>query len=410
MSLSQNWYKKRIQESRDYQYEAYSRVNELVIKERHGKRVILTDDTELIEFVSCSYLGLDLNPNILQACSNDLEKLGITFSSARTRLKVQSFSILEEQLNQIFCNSHSILFSSLHVGHLGFLPLLASGELPSFPLKQKGPLFLLDKTAHASIKINRALLEQFGQVLQVDINDLNYIESLLKKAYKFERTPIMISDSIKSMGGLVPVVSLLELAEKYHGYVYLDDAHGTSIYGKYGCGYVLDCLKNVFHPRLALASSLSKAFGSSGGVISLPKIEDIKMMKSFSSTYVFGGPPGLPIVNAAIASANMHLSGKILPLQEKLWENVRYFDLSFKKLHDYVLNYGLPIPIRGIVIGDEFKTISYGAELRRRGFAVTTAVYPTVAKSQGLLRINLSAMHTEKDINELRANIFEILG
>src|ERR1700722_2140464 len=235
-----NWQKRKILHSNEYQHKAFEEVNELIIKERQGKKIILIDDVELTEFISCSYLGLDQDERVIRASVNNIYKCGVTFPVARTRAITQSFVTLEELLNKIFCNTHTILFPSLHLVHLGLLPLLGSGEMPSFPIKGNGPLFILDKQVHASIQINRGLMEQFGDVVLVDFQSLEELEHYFELAASTKRCPIAIADSIGSMGGISPLGPLLEMAENYNGYIYLDDAHGTSIFGIHGCGYVLE--------------------------------------------------------------------------------------------------------------------------------------------------------------------------
>lgn len=393
--FQENWLRRRIYQAEEHQAVAFEEVNELIIKERHGRRITLIDDTELVEFVSCSYLGLDTDPRIIDAASNNIKKCGVTFPAARTRIKVQSFVILESLLNQIFCNSFSLSFASLHLGHLGLLPLLGSGELPSFPHKINGPLFILDKTVHASIQVNQALLSQFGQVVKINFDQQEIVEQWLQEATKSGRTPILIADSVGSMGGINSVKWLLESAEKYDGYAYLDDAHGMSVFGEKGCGHVLDALNNEFHPRLILGTTLAKAFGAVGGVMVLPTEKDLKFAKLFASTYVFGGPPPLSIIDSAIASANIHLSGEVNKLQQLLWENVNYFD---QLIIGNIVNKNKLSPIRGILIGDEYEAINFASLLRKFGYAVTTAMYPTVKKGESLLRIALSSAHTKEEI------------
>lgn len=200
----------------------------------------------------------------------------------------------------------------------------------------------------------------------------------------------------------MPVLLLLELAEKHKGYVYLDDAHGTSIYGKHGCGYTLDLLKNRFHPRMILTPALSKGFGTNAGVLALPTRKDTEMVKRFDSNYLFGNPPPISIINSSIASAKIHLTDEIDLLQKKLWDNVAYFD-SLNKSHTNYLDD--KAPIRAIFIGDEHKAIECTAKLQRAGFFVTAAMYPTVALGQAILRIALSAIHEKKDIAKLCENI-----
>lgn len=398
MAYADNWMKNKIEAARGYQDIAYHEVNELVFTNREGRLLTLVDGSQLIDFVSCSYLGLDMDPRVIAAGTKNIKACGVTFSAARTRIKAYSFIVLEDLLNQIFCQGHCVIFSSLHLAHLSILPLLGSGEMPSFPLQSEGPLFILDKTVHASIQIQRALMEQFGEVVLVDYNDHEKIKSFFQLAAQTNRTPISVADSIGSMGGIAPINYLFELAERYAGYVYLDDAHGTSIHGTQGCGYVLHALNNTFHPRLILTASLAKAFGAVGGVVILPTPKDVEMMKEFSPNYIFGGPPPLSIVDSAIAAAEIHLTFEIDKLQDKLWDNVRYFD---SLVSDKIINKGHLSPVRGIQVGDEIQAIHYTAQLRKKGFVLTVAMYPTVAKHHSILRLALSASHENEEIYRL---------
>ena len=60
-----NWQKRRIELSQEYQNLALEiGLNALVIEKREGKRLLLDDGRELVEFVSCSYLGLENDPTL----------------------------------------------------------------------------------------------------------------------------------------------------------------------------------------------------------------------------------------------------------------------------------------------------------------------------------------------------------
>lgn len=410
LSGTENWLKKKIMGSFEHQKIAFDTINELVIKARDNREVVLVDDTRLTDFISCSYLGLDQDKRVVEASVDSILQNGVNFAVARTRMKIQSFVILEELLNKIFCGGYSTTFSSLHVAHLGILPLLGSGEMPSFPIDANGIVFILDKTAHASLQVNRGLMEQFGEVIVADFQKLDILDTLFASASQNKKTPIVVGDSIGSMGGVAPVEYLFELADKFNGYIYLDDAHATSVYGMHGCGYILDTLYNQFHPRLILAASLSKGFGTNGGVVVVPTKEDEKMLKHFATTYVFGNPLPLAIVDAAIASAKIHLSDEIITLQNLLRKNIAYFDSCIESVipENLIINYKSFLPIRGIFVGDELKIISYVKSLMKRGYLPMAAMYPTVAKGKSILRITLSAVHKEEEILGLCDAIKEI--
>jgi 7-keto-8-aminopelargonate synthetase-like enzyme len=409
LNFRDNWQRQKILKSKKHQYKALEEINELVVEKRCGKKVTLVDGTQLTEFISCAYLGLDQDERVVKAATDNIFNCGVNFAVARTRMKVKSFDVLDNLLNQIFCNGYSTVFTSLHLAHLGFLPILGSGEMPSFTMTDKGPLFILDNTVHASVQINRGIISQFGDIVFVDFQKIDQLRDQFKMATDHGFTPVALADGIGSMGGACPVKELFYLLEDYNGYTYLDDAHGTSVYGTHGCGYVLDELGNQFHPRLALAASLSKGFGANGGVIVLPTKEDEQMVKRFACAYLFSNPSPLAIVDSAIASAKIHLSDEIYQLRDRLRNNIIYFDsLMTGEISNRIINYKTTSPVRCVKIGDEFKAIAFSSELKKRGLLLSAAMYPTVAKEHSILRVTISADHRQEDIRLLCENIKEI--
>ena len=108
------------------------------------------------------------------------------------------------------------------------------------------------------------------------------------------------------------------------------------------------------------------------------------------------------VVEASIAAAKIHLSDELPKLQNALHRNLSAFD-SLMRGKFFILNLDTLSPIRCIYIGEELKTIDIGLKLRENGFAVTTAMYPTVAKGQSIIRLAICANHTLKDIELLCA-------
>jgi 7-keto-8-aminopelargonate synthetase-like enzyme len=407
--LNDNWQKKKIQKSKQHQLKAFDSINDLIVRERHGKTVTLVDGTVLKEFMSCSYLGLDQDPRIVAAAISNIGRCGVNFAIARTRMRVESFVVLENLLNQIF-NGFCVSFTSLHLTHLGMIPLIASGEMPSYPLKNNRVLFIVDRVAHASLQINRGLMQQFGKIVMVDFKNIDAIEQQYKLAYLNQRTPISFLDGIGSMGGLAPIKALFELTEKYDGYAYIDDAHGISVYGEKGSGYVLKKL-GFFHPRLMLGVSLSKGFGANGAAIVVPTLQDQEMIRRYCIPYLFSNPLPLAIVDSAIAAANIHLSDEIYFLQNQLQKYITYFDILMKgsTLEKQIINYGTSSPVRGILIGNELSAIETTIKLRECGIGLTAAMYPTVAKGKSMLRITISADHSLDDISLLCRSLIRLI-
>ena len=404
----ENWQKRKIDRSLKYQTRVFSEhINELVVAKRDGKVITLDDGRKMVEFVSCSYLGLETHPALKKAVIDAIERFGVQVSVARTRVNVDLFPQLEARLNQIMHGAHTLTFNAVTPCHIAVLPLLASGTLPHFTFSKK-PYFIMEKTAHATLQINRGLLQQFGDVVRIDFQDTARIEEAFRYAASQGLTPISVSDSVGSMGGVAPVAQIVRLAHQYDGYAYIDDAHGTSIYGDYGSGYVMACLGHRLDERIIIAGSLSKAFGSHGGYIACHAAETINFIKTYGTTYAFGGPPSLPGIAACVAAADLHLDGTVAARQEKLQNVIRYFDEVFGKTE--IVNRGTTMPIRGILIGNEDLAITMCKKLHDRGFATTVAMYPTVEEGHAILRCALSALHESGQIDDFYRNFRESLA
>ena len=404
----ENWQKRKIDRSLKYQTRVFSEhINELVVAKRDGKVITLDDGRKMVEFVSCSYLGLETHPTLKKAVIDAIERFGVQVSVARTRVKVDLFPQLEARLNQIMHGAHTLTFNAVTPCHIAVLPLLASGTLPHFTFSKK-PYFIMEKTAHATLQINRGLLQQFGDVVRIDFQDTARLEEAFRYAASQGLTPISVSDSVGSMGGVAPVAQIVRLAHQYDGYAYIDDAHGTSIYGDYGSGYVMACLGHRLDERIIIAGSLSKAFGSHGGFIACHAAETINFIKTYGTTYAFGGPPSLPGIAACVAAADLHLDGTVAARQEKLQNVIRYFDEVFGK--NEIVNRGTTMPIRGILIGNEDLAITMCKKLHDRGFATTVAMYPTVEEGHAILRCALSALHESGQIDDFYRNFRESLA
>lgn len=404
----ENWQKRKIDRSLKYQTRVFSEhINELVVAKRDGKVITLDDGRKMVEFVSCSYLGLETHPTLKKAVIDAIERFGVQVSVARTQVKVDLFPQLEARLNQIMHGAHTLTFNAVTPCHIAVLPLLASGTLPHFTFSKK-PYFIMEKTAHATLQINRGLLQQFGDVVRIDFQDTARIEEAFRYAASQGLTPISVSDSVGSMGGVAPVAQIVRLAHQYDGYAYIDDAHGTSIYGDYGSGYVMACLGHRLDERIIIAGSLSKAFGSHGGFIACHAAETINFIKTYGTTYAFGGPPSLPGIAACVAAADLHLDGTVAARQEKLQNVIRYFDEVFGKTE--IVNRGTTMPIRGILIGNEDLAITMCKKLHDRGFATTVAMYPTVEEGHAILRCALSALHESGQIDDFYRNFRESLA
>lgn len=404
LEISKNWLTNRLQSTTDALAIATRReLTSHVFRGRRGKVVELADGTEAVEFVSCSYLGLEVHPQLLNAAKEAIDRVGVHFASSRTRMRLDDLEELESVLDQIYGLRSVTAFTSVGNVHLGVLPLLAANALPSYPVAEAGPMFLVERTAHASIQILRGIYEQLGPVKRFDANDTDRLAGLLDEAVDGGRTPIVLVDGIGSMGGLIDVVALNTLTAAAGGYLYVDDAHGMSIAGAQGGGYAHEAFGAALPDSVILVGSLSKAFGGAGGFSVLRDSADTTVLRKFGNPLIFGGPIALPMASANLASARLHAEGAVVPLQDRLWHNAELFDRYTK---GRLVNAGERSPVRGAVFSSEAGALAAAERLRDAGILVTPAFYPTVARGTGLVRFAVSSLHTDEQI--VRAA--EVLG
>jgi 7-keto-8-aminopelargonate synthetase-like enzyme len=394
-----NYLARRLEASREHQDAIWDQgVNELDVVEVDGKRLRLVDGRELTEFMSCSYLGLDQRPELREAARVAIDSFGVQMSAARTRMRASPFRELDELLTEINNGWSPVTFNSVSAAHMATIPILAAGELPGYPIAPGGPAFVMDHSAHASLQSLRGIMDQFGNTVRADFHDLESVAAVCRDLSKSGRTVIALCDSVGSMGGSVDVRTLTTVIDNLGGFTYFDDAHGTSTFGSIGEGFVLASTEGRLSSRTIWTGSLSKAFGAYGGFVSLANADAASFLKRYSMPYAFSGPPSLPAIGAAVASAHLHLDGTVRTLQGQLHENTALLD---DLLTSPSINAGSASPIRGVMIGDEFAAIDAAKTLQEHGYAATAAMYPTVKLGHAIIRLAISASHIDDDIRGL---------
>ena len=391
-----NWVASRVSKTSDSLDRAFEEgLTGHVITARDGKQVTLTDGSEAVEFVSCSYLGLESHPDLIAAATEAMHRFGLHFSTSRNRGRPPYLGELEALLSVMYDGAQVAAFTSVSNVHLGLLPLLGVGALPSYPVADAGVAFLVEKTAHASIQVIRGVLEQIGPTRRFDMADPAALPAAVREAAATGRTPIVLVDGVGSMGGLIDVASMLATLEPFGGHLYVDDAHGVSIDGPLGAGYAFEALGGTLPPHVVLAGSLSKAFGGAGGFAVVPSREDMLILRKFANPLVFGHSIMLPMLAANVAAARLHGDGQVAELQRRLWRNAAEFD---RLTGGTLVNAGLRSPVRGAQFDTEDEAFAAARRLKQAGVLILPAFYPTVARGTGLMRFAVSALHQQHDL------------
>lgn len=342
----------------------------------------------LVAFASNDYLGLANDEALKQGAIAAIEQWGVGAGASQLvsgRLGI--FDVLEERLAEFAHRDAALFFPSGFQANLGILTALAD----------RHDVIFADRVNHASL-IDGALLSRAQHVRyqHADVADLKQkLESTLVAA---GGSRLIVTDSVFSMDGdEAPLQELMQLAEQYHAWLVVDDAHGLGVLGPQGRGSIADAGLPP-HPNLIMIGTLGKAAGVSGAfVAAASNVIEWLIQRARSYIYTTGTSP--MIAGALLASIDRILNGEDLRsrLREhiaQLREGIAGLDLPFALLPSRT-------GIQALVIGDNEPTLKIAARLLDQGYWVPAIRPPTVPAGAARLRISLSAAHTHAHIDGL---------
>ncbi|MCK9893963.1 aminotransferase class I/II-fold pyridoxal phosphate-dependent enzyme [Frankia sp. AgB32] len=372
----------------NYRRAIQSNLMQVSIRGRNNKRVVLPDDREVVEFVNCSYLGLDLHPSVIAASKGVDPQWGANFCCARSRFSIEPQRQLEEELSELY-GGRVVTFPSTSAAHISIMPLLASGILFDEVSPPK-VTFIFDQFAHSSMQFLKPVLATEATVTTVPHNSLDALRIEVEQAKRRGEVPVYVADGIYSMGGLCPVAELMALAVELDFYLYIDDAHGLTIFGDRGEGLVLSQVAGT-PERLILTFSLSKGFGAYGGGLLVANERMERLVRSYGQIYSFSAAQTFQAVNACRAVVRLHHDDVLPELRRDLRARVALFDELMGDPRPFS-------PIRMVQIGNEEEAISAGERLLDEGYFVSVVFFPIVRRNVAQLRLCIAANHSVEDI------------
>ncbi len=357
-----------------------------------GRTVRLSyDGRTIVDFVRCSYLGLDNHPKIVAGAVEAVRNSAtLHWSCARTRLNFASLGELEASLSDLF-NARVITYTTVLAANMSALPLVASGHLTG----GHKPVMAFDRLAHATLAYHKGTIARETRVETIAHNDLSTLERLCRE----NKAVAYVCDGVYSMGGSAPIPELRQLQEKYGLFLYVDDAHGISIFGRQGEGFAKSQTGDL-GDRTIIAASLGKGYGASGGIVMLGTAHQENLFRRFALAHAFSASLNTAAIGAALASARLHRSEELPRRQRILQDRISLFDGLVPTEQQ-----GSPLPIRTVYLGDELKAVAAARVLLQEGFFASAIFFPTVARGKAGLRICPTAGHSEDEIRSLCAAI-----
>lgn len=343
---------------------------------------VIIDGKKVLMFGSNAYLGLTNHPKVKEAAIKAIELYGTGCAGSRFLNGTLDIHLeLEEKLAKYVGKDAALVFSTGFQVNLGVISSLTG----------RNDYILLDEFNHASIIDGSRL--SFSKVLKYKHNDMQDLEQKLSKL-PADAIKLIIVDGVFSMeGDIVKLPELVALADRYHGSIMVDDAHGLGVIGKHGAG-------TASHFGLTeqvdlIMGTFSKSLASLGGFIASDH-DTIQYLKHHARSLIFSASMSPSSVASTLAALEIIQAEPERIAQ--LWENTNHATALLRAA-------GLEVgptesPIIPVYVRDNDKTFQVTKVLQDNGIFVNPVVAPAVPADATLIRLSIMATHTFSQIEE----------
>lgn len=365
---------------------------ERIITSPQGAQIETSAGASVLNFCANNYLGLANHPKVIAAAKQALDEHGFGLASVRFICGTQDIhKALEAKLSEFLGVEDTILYSSCFDANGGLFETILGEE----------DAIISDQLNHASIidgiRLSKAARFRYAH------GDMDQLETHLKET-QGHRMRLIATDGVFSMdGAYAKLDQICALAEKYQAMVMIDDCHATGFVGKTGRGTPEHC--GVQGRVDIITGTLGKALGgASGGYISGKK-PIIDLLRQRSRPYLFSNTLAPAIVGASIAV--LETLSESTEWRDRLEANTKRFREGITKL-GFQVKAGSH-PITPVMLGDARLAGEMADDLLREGIYVIGFSFPVVPKGEARIRVQLSAAHTEAQIDRCLA-AFEKVG
>ncbi|HET9249248.1 MAG TPA: pyridoxal phosphate-dependent aminotransferase family protein [Actinomycetota bacterium] len=371
-----------------------------VIDEQQGRRIRIGDHW-LADFASCNYLGLDLDPDVIDAVPEYLARWGTHPSWSRLLGSPVLYEELEATTTALLGSEDTLLLPTITHIHMSVIPVLVGS----------GVMFL-DGRAHKTIYDGASVARGHGASVQrFRHNDPEHLEQLVRAS---TMTPRVIAvDGVNSMTGNAPdVKEFARIARENDALLYIDDAHGFGVIGERSPDELTDWgvrgngvvrHQGETYDDIILVAGFSKAYSSLLSFLALPsRLKDV--LKVAAPPYLYSGPSPVASLATTIAGLRVNdLRGDLY--RYEMYRKTRRVMDRLHELDIYTPNES-GFPLIEIPLANHEDIDVVGSYLFDRGVYVTMAAYPLVPKDEVGFRIQITAANPDDQIDLL----CEVLG
>lgn len=324
-----------------------------------------------VDFTSNDYLALAHSPRLKAAITAALDR-GVPVGAGGSRLlrgNHPEHEALEAEAAAFFGADRVLFFGS---GYTANAALFAT-------LPQRDDIIIHDALIHASV--HEGISASKAQAVAVSHNDVDAFADAIRRWRSAGGSghPWIAVESLYSMDGdRAPLTELAELADRYDGFLVIDEAHATGVFGPGGRGLstVLKGRENVI-----VLHTCGKALGVSGALLGASGIL-CDYLVNRARGFIYSTAPS-PLMAAAVREALKIIADEPQRLAD--FDELRSF--ANARLAATLGVEGSGSQILPVMIGDNARAVRIAARLRSEGFDIRAIRPPTVPEGTARLRI-----------------------
>ncbi|MCA1408601.1 8-amino-7-oxononanoate synthase [Ensifer sp. IC3342] len=338
-----------------------------------------------IDFTSNDYLGL-ANAHRLKAAISAAIDRGVPVGAGGSRLlrgNHAEHEALEAEAAAFFRAEKALYFSS---GFAANVALFSS-------LPQRADLIVHDALIHASV--HDGIAASKAQAVAVPHND---VEAFDRAARSWRQAggkgrPWIAVESLYSMDGdRAPLLALADVADRHDGFLVIDEAHATGVFGPGGRGLAAELERRG---NVLVLHTCGKALGVSGALLGLPS-SLANYLINRARNFIYSTAPS-PLMAAAVREALRIVADE--PERRARLEELRTFAAGHLQL---LIGVGPSASqILPVMIGDNARSLRIAERMRANGFDVRAIRPPTVPEGTARLRISITLNVDEDEIAEM---------
>ncbi|MDK1390099.1 8-amino-7-oxononanoate synthase [Sinorhizobium sp. 8-89] len=339
-----------------------------------------------IDFTSNDYLGLANSPRLSAAISAAIER-GVPVGAGGSRLlrgNHPEHEALEAEAAAFFGLEKVLYFGS------GFA---ANAALFS-TLPQRDDLIVHDALIHASA--HDGIAASKAEAVAVTHDNVEAFDLAIRRwrAKGGKGHPWIAVESLYSMDGdQAPLLELADLADRHDGFLVVDEAHATGVFGPGGRGLASGLEKRG---NVLMLHTCGKALGVSGALLGLPAtLADFLVNRARS--FIYSTAPS-PLMAAGVREALRVIADE--PKRRMRLKGLTTFAAGHLRLLLGINPSGSQI--LPVIIGDNARSLRIAEQLRiAGGFDIRAIRPPTVPDGTARLRISITLNVDEEQIADM---------